>query len=121
MLTIGTDIIDVARVEKKHDAIVARVLRENEKKYCLGSANLHQAIAGHFAAKEAIYKALNINEDAGISWLDIEISHKSSGAPFVQLYNNAKKHADENGLIYIQISISHVKEFATATAICEWK
>jgi len=121
MTTIGTDIIDVARIKKKQNAIIKRVLTTTEKYYCLLSGAPAQSIAGHFAAKEAVYKALNLNDDNGISWRDIEISHKSSGAPFVILHNNAKSHAENNGLTNIQLSISHINDYATATAICEWK
>lgn len=121
MFTIGTDIVDVARVEKKQNALLSRVLLNNEKNYCLDSGNPAQSIAGHFAAKEAVYKALNFDKDNGVSWKDIEITHNSAGAPQVILHNFAKKHSLDNGLTNIQISISHVKDFATATAICEWK
>ncbi len=120
MITIGTDIIDVARVTKKRDAVITRVLIDKECEYCLSSGNPNQSLAGHFAAKEAVYKALRINNDKGVSWKDIEITHQHIGAPCIILHNKAKKYADSNGMINIQISISHVKDFATATAVCEW-
>ncbi|MCK5851547.1 holo-ACP synthase [bacterium] len=120
MITVGTDIIDVARITKKRDAVISRVLIDKERGYCLSSGNPDQSLAGHFAAKEAVYKALRINNDNGISWKEIEIIHLNSGAPSVVLHNKAKKYADSNGMINIQISISHVKDFATATAVCEW-
>lgn len=120
MITIGTDIIDVARVAKKSNAVIKRVLNDEERDYCLNSGDISQSLAGHFAAKEAVYKALHINTDNGISWKDIEITHQNAGAPNVILHNKAKEHAELNRIINIQISISHVKDFATATAVCEW-
>jgi len=120
MITVGTDIIDVARVAKKKDAIIKRVLVNNESDYCLNSGDVNQTLAGHFAAKEAVYKALRINEDNGISWKDFEIIHSRSGAPSIIFHSKAKNYIESNGLIDIQISISHVKDFATATAVCEW-
>jgi len=121
MITIGTDIIDVARVGRKRDAIVKRVLLDNEREYCLNSGDTNQTLAGHFAAKEAVYKALKIENDNGVSWKDIEIIHKKNGAPEIILYGNAKKYSELHNLKNIQLSISHVKDFATATAICEWE
>ena len=121
MITVGTDIIDVARVAKKYDAVVKRVLVDNECEYCLNSGDINQTLAGHFAAKEAVYKALRVNKDNGISWKDIEITHHKNGMPEIIFHSKAKKYIDSNGLIDIQISISHVKDFATATAVCEWK
>ncbi len=120
MITVGTDIIDVARISKKRDAVINRVLIDEERAYCLSSGDPNQSLAGHFAAKEAVYKALRINNDNGISWKDIEITHKNNGTPNVLLHNKAKEYADYNKMIDIQISISHVKDFATATAVCEW-
>jgi len=120
MITIGTDIIDVARVAKKRDAVIKRVLNGDERDYCLNSGDACQSLAGHFAAKEAVYKALQISADNGISWKDIEITHQNAGAPNVILHNKAKEHAEINRIINIQISISHVNDFATATAVCEW-
>jgi len=120
MITVGTDIIDVSRVTKKRDAIISRVLIDKECAYCLNSGDPNQSLAGHFAAKEAVYKALRISNDNGISWKDIEITHQN-GAPYVILHNKAKEYAGSNGMIDIQISISHVKDFATATAVCEWE
>ena len=120
MITVGTDIIDVARVAKKKDAIFKRVLVNNESDYCSNSGVVDQTLAGHFAAKEAVYKALRLNDENSISWKDIEIIHNSSGAPSVVFHSKAKKYIESNGLIDIQISISHVKDFATATAVCEW-
>ncbi len=121
MITVGTDIIDVSRIEKKREAILKRVLVGDECGYCLNSGNVNQTFAGHFAAKEAVYKALRVDNDNGISWKDIEISHRKSGSPYIILHNKAKQFAEINGLIDIQISISHVKDFATATAVCDWK
>ncbi len=120
MITVGTDIIDVARISKKRDAVINRVLIDEERAYCLSSGDPNQSLAGHFAAKEAVYKALRINNDNGISWKDIEITHKNNGTPNVLLHNKAKEYADYNKMIDIQISISHVKDFATASAVCEW-
>jgi len=34
MITIGTDIVDVARVRDKQEAIVSRVLSAREQAYC---------------------------------------------------------------------------------------
>ncbi len=121
MITVGTDIIDVARITKKRDAVINRVLIDKECGYCLSSGDPNQSLAGHFAAKEAVYKALRISNDNGISWKDIEITHQNNGIPDVILHNKAKEYADSNGIINIQISISHVKDFATATAVCEWE
>ncbi|MFA5524397.1 MAG: holo-ACP synthase, partial [Tissierellales bacterium] len=75
-------------------------------------------IAGLFAAKEAVSKALG-SGISGFKWTDIEIYTESSGKPCVRLLGKAKKLADTIGISNIHISISHSKENAVAFAIAE--
>jgi len=121
MITIGTDIIDVARVRSARDALVERALCAPERAYCLaqGQADLH--VAGRFAAKEAVFKALRPPSPNSISWQDIEIANEEGGAPRVILRGAALSHAEAAGIIAVHISISHIHEFAVATAVCEWR
>ena len=121
MITVGTDIIDVARVAAKRDALTRRILLPSEKEYCLSQATPEVHMAGRFAAKEAVFKALRVLDDAGMSWLDIEIARDGDGAPRVILHGTAEKYAREHGLQHLEVSISHVREFAVATAACEWR
>jgi holo-[acyl-carrier protein] synthase len=53
----------------------------------------------------------------GVAWREIEILHHRSGKPFVTLYSRAKKQAESMGIREIDISLSHSREYATATAI----
>lgn len=121
MITIGTDIVDVERIAKTRDAVIQRVLSASEKEYCLGQALPDLHLAGRFAAKEAVFKALRAPSPNGISWYDIEIVNEASGAPRVVLHGNAKLLAEQRGMASVHISLSHVRDFAVATAVCEWK
>lgn len=67
-------------------------------------------LSGRFAAKEAVSKALGTGFGKDLSFLDIEISHDERGKPVVTLF---RKFSHEKVLL----SISHCKEYATATAI----
>jgi holo-[acyl-carrier protein] synthase len=120
MITIGTDIVDVARIEEKLDALLARVLLPAEREYCLKQAYPPQHVAGRFAAKEAVFKALRAPTPNGITWHDIRIENEPGGTPVAQLSGAAAALADERGLRHVYLSIAHVREFATATAVCEW-
>jgi holo-[acyl-carrier protein] synthase len=121
MITIGTDIVDVARVSEKLDALIARVLLPHERAYCEAQANPPQHVAGRFAAKEAVFKALRAPSPNGISWCDIEVVNEPGGTPVARLHGAAEALAAERGLTHLYLSIAHVKEFATATAVCEWE
>jgi holo-[acyl-carrier protein] synthase len=120
MITIGTDIVDVARVRDKQAAVVTRILSAQEQAYCQSQADPSQHIAGRFAAKEAVFKALHAPSPNGISWLDIDVHNDAHGVPHATLRGAAAAFATQQGLRGLYISIAHVRDFATATAVCEW-
>jgi holo-[acyl-carrier protein] synthase len=62
LLEIGIDIVSVDRVKKlvgKNKGFEERILSKRELKYCRRKKNYIEHIAGRFAAKEAVYKAVN--------------------------------------------------------------
>ena len=70
-IAIGVDVVDVARVERmlaRHgDRALLRVLTEEERAYCQRMAVPARHVAARLAAKEAAYKALAVDDDAGWS------------------------------------------------------
>lgn len=114
MLRIGTgvDITEVRRLrraaEKWGDNFFNRIFTADELNNAKIRGSLYQHLAGRFAAKEAIFKALNIKN---LSWKEIEILNDKIGRPIVSISNRQAKGID------IQISISHVKTYAVASAI----
>ena len=55
----------------------------------------------------------------GVSWKDIEISRKKSGAPYVLLHGRAARLADILGLKDVSLSISHSRDYAVAFVVLE--
>lgn len=117
IIGIGTDIIEIYRVEKLLDkkAFIDRFFNEGEKEYILSKKA--ESAAGYFAAKEAVVKALGTGF-SGINWRDVEIV-KVDSKPIVVLHNRALEIADIKGVKNILISISHCRDYATATAVME--
>ena len=75
-------------------------------------------LAGRWAAKEATLKALGTG--IGSATLpDVGIFAHTSGQPYITLYNEALKRSHELNIDRWHISITHVKEFATAYVIAE--
>ena len=73
-------------------------------------------LAGRFAAKEAVFKVLNGETDSGnsLTFKNIEILNKNDGAPYVNILDDIMADClDMN----VDVSISHIKKYATATAI----
>lgn len=109
MIGLGTDIIEIARIEAalSRPAFAQRIFTPNERDW-LGrkGKNLPQSAAGLFCAKEAVAKALGTGFRDGLNFRDIEIDHTEQGAPFV-----LRPHG---GFL---LSISHCQTYATATAV----
>lgn len=114
MKGLGTDIIEIARIEQSLQEFGHRFLERHftprEIAYCTGYSEPAARLAGRFAAKEAIAKALGTGFN-GIGFLDIEVLNAPSGAPVAEIH--LSKYKD----VKVLLSISHCRLFATATAI----
>jgi len=124
----GTDVIEVARIEKaikeykkeEKNAFLEKIYTENEIKYCESKGKMkYQHYAVRFAAKEAIFKAIsNLLEDKyEISWKNAEIINDEKGRPRVKFYNISKQL--EEKILNIDISLSHIKEYAITMVVLE--
>ncbi len=114
---IGTDIIEIERIrqviERYGDRFLKRVFTEAE----LGIYGHHaHSLAASFASKEAVMKVLGTG-NRGVAWREIETLYHPTGKPFIRLNNRAKKVADKLGIKEIDVSLSHSREYAVATAI----
>ncbi|MGI6394380.1 MAG: holo-ACP synthase [bacterium] len=103
---IGTDIVEVARLENK-PALWKKFLSEKDFEYVGKFKNSLERIAGFWAAKEALVKAL---DDKTINFSSISIVHSESGKPFFE-------NVPYDGTFHL--SISHEKEFAVALVVWE--
>ncbi len=119
----GIDIVDVERIARaagRHgDRFLNRVFTPLEAEYCRSRGVPAQHLAGRFAVKEAVLKALKTGWSEGILWREVEVSRADSGEPSVQLFGAAAHRAEEMGIATIHISISHTGNHAIAHAIAE--
>jgi len=115
---LGTDIIEISRIQQsisRHEQrFLDRLFTLQEQQYCLKHRESARHFAGRFAAKEAIVKALGTGFRDGISWLDIEIQNDAAGKPCVILSKSLKEAFNKPNIL---LSISHCREYATATAV----
>tara|TARA_B100000315_G_C14459315_1_gene533001 strand:+ start:264 stop:629 length:366 start_codon:yes stop_codon:yes gene_type:complete len=118
---IGVDIIEIARIqraiERWDERFLHRVYTELELRLCRRKPS---RLAGRFAGKEAVMKALGTGV-RGISWREIEILSEPSGKPLVRLYGKAQARADSLCLEELAISLSDTKEYAIASVVSETK
>jgi holo-[acyl-carrier protein] synthase len=123
IISIGIDIIEVARVREvleRTPRFVERVYTLRERAYCDGrGAVAAQHYAARFAAKEAALKALQTGWRDGISWQDIEVTSRESGAPVLLLHGRARELFAQSGATAAHLSLSHTTEHAIAEVILE--
>ena len=126
-LKTGIDIIEVDRIKKAieelGDSFLNRIFTEQEILYCNKSNVMkYQHFAARFAVKEAVFKAISeyISSREDTLWKDIEVINLESGKPQVNVDKLIKKITNTTKNINIEdidVSISHIKEFAVASAV----
>ncbi len=118
IIGIGTDIIEISRIQKatENNSFLNKIYTKSEQEL-FHNCN-YETLAGNFAAKEAVAKALGTGFK-GCSPKEIEILRYESGKPYVVLHNNAKEIFNSLNGGNILISISHSKDNAVAFAIIE--
>jgi len=115
-MNIGTDIIQISRIEtsldKFGDKFKMKFLNSDE----IALAKKVESIAGFWAAKEAISKALGCGIGSQLAFHDIILSKNNRGAPLFKLSDEAQKihHIKTSSL-----SISHDGGFAIAIAVID--
>ncbi len=123
IISIGVDIIEVRRVREtieRTPRFAERVFTQAERAYCESrGAVAAQHYAARFAAKEAALKALQTGWSGGISWQDIEVSAKESGAPLILFHGRALELFKESGATEAHLSIAHTTEHAVAEVVLE--
>lgn len=121
MLAHGVDIVECARIDRmlrEHgERFLARVFTPAEREYCMASRTPAIRLAGRFAAKEAILKALGTGWRGGLAWTDMEILPDGYGKPHVMLTGGCAAQAAGMGIARVLISISHTETHAIASAI----
>lgn len=114
---VGVDMIEiprVARVLQRHPRrFLDRVYTPEEVAFCRGRV---PELAARFAAKEAVMKALGTGARS-VAWRDIEVLPDRRGKPLVYLYGGAEARAEAIGLHAIDISLSHLADFAVAVVV----
>jgi holo-[acyl-carrier protein] synthase len=123
IVSIGIDIIEVERIREvllRTPRFAERVFTPSERAYCDSrGAGAAQHYAARFAAKEAALKAFQTGWRGGISWQDVEVSARESGAPFLIFYGPVHLLFEKSGATAAHLSISHTTQHAIAQVVLE--
>lgn len=117
MIAAGVDLVEVGRLRRSIDRFgqrfLSRIFTEQEQRTCAGSA---ERLAGRFAIKEAVGKALGTGI-GDVSWREIEVVNAANGRPELHLHGSAKRIAHEQGLDSWSISLAHTESQAIGLVV----
>lgn len=118
----GIDIVEIARftttLDRTQSEFEYRCFTDLERRIAdEAGMNRVACLAGRFAAKEAVLKAMGTGWSQGIAWTDVEIQRLETGRPNVVLSTKAEDIANRLGVTTWFISISHEASYAVASAI----
>ena len=117
----GIDIVSVRRIgrsiETQGQPFLDRVFTSREQSYCNSKRRKFEHYAARFAAKEAVIKTLKAKKKFPVDFREIEIAHEPSGKPKAVIGPAAKKRFKLPSRSRIEISLSHERDYAIATAL----
>jgi len=111
---VGVDIVDLARFDRaltRTPGLRERLFAESERE------RPTRSLAGRFAAKEAVMKALGATD--GVRWHDMRIVADDEGNPDVELIGRAAEIAAARGIARLHVSMSHDSGAAIAFVVAE--
>ena len=111
---VGVDLVDITRFEEqvaKAPGLLERLFTATERNASM------KTMAGRFAAKEALIKALGGSD--GVSWQEVEITKNASGKPEIQTTAETAKAVAAAGVKKLHLSISHDGGMAIAMVVAE--
>ena len=123
IVAIGLDVVELPRARalfaRHGDHILERTLTDEERSYVLSLGDPVPAFAARLAAKEAIYKALQVLPGArAVGWREIGVSRLPDGRPEAVLTGRAAELLSPHR-VTIHLSLSHSRDVAAAVAILE--
>ena len=118
---IGIDLVSVERVrtitQRWKDRFLDRVYSDAERRECFRRTTPYVSLAGRFAAKEAILKALGVGWAAGVRWQDVQVLNDAKGQPVARVHGHVRSMIEAAGITKIHVSLSHDGNYALAQAI----
>ena len=122
ILGIGSDLIDIRRVEqsieKFGERFLSRIFTDLERVKSDGRKARAASYAKRFAAKEACSKALGTGLNRGVYWRDMGVENLPGGKPTMRLTGGALKRLEEitpSGMV-VQIDLTITDDFPLAQA-----
>jgi len=121
---IGIDLVRISRIEaaigRHGDRFAERILSQHEYGQYATSRQRANFVAKHFAAKEALLKALGTGLRMGIQWRHMDLRNDALGKPYVLCSGRVQALFEERGITASFVSLTDEDEYAAAfvTLVC---
>lgn len=112
----GVDIVKIERLKKyeNDEKFLNKYFSKIEVEYILNKTKKLETLAGIFACKEAVLKALGLGIGRGIELKELVINHNDYGRPFVEVDAKIQFYLQNLGCSNISVSITHDGDYAIA-------
>jgi phosphopantethiene--protein transferase domain len=117
---IGVDLVDLARFDRaatRTPALLERLFTAEETTNGAGRTLPLRSLAGRFAAKEALIKA--VGDSAGMRWHDMRVVSDALGNPSFAVFGAMAGILERRGVTELHLSMSHDGGLAIAYVIAE--
>ena len=117
---VGIDVVPVERFAAalaRTPSMGRKLFTDTERARRDGRARSAESLAGRFAVKEALAKALGA--PGGMAWTDAVVTTEATGQPRLHVQGTVAARADELGVTSWHVSLSHDGGLAAAVVIAE--
>lgn len=118
---IGLDLVKIARIramtERWDERFLRRLFTDAERRECLARPSPYASLAGRFAAKEAVLKALGTGWTGGVRWVDIQVLTEATGRPVATVAGGVEALTRQAGVTGIHVTLSHDGDYAIAQIV----
>ena len=119
IVAVGVDLVEIPTLKRSitrwGEKFLRRVFTSAELKYAHGKRTMYQHLAGRFAVKEAVLKALgDWKGKVVLPMREIEVVNDATGKPRVRW---AGRQPPLPRSYHLMISLSHTHHYAVATAV----
>jgi holo-[acyl-carrier protein] synthase len=123
IIGVGIDIVDQQRIEHSivrfQQRFLTRLFTTQEVSRCEDCRHPAERFAVRFAAKEAFMKAIGRSALRPVTFVEVEVLNRASGAPYIVTHGTAKILCEQLGVQHIYLSLTHSAGIAAAVVILE--
>ncbi|MCQ8233519.1 holo-ACP synthase [Pectobacterium carotovorum] len=123
ILGLGTDIVEIARIdaviERSGERLARRILTDAEWTHYQQHQQPVRFLAKRFAVKEAAAKAFGTGIRNGLAFNQFEVFNDELGKPYLRFFAKAAELAEQMGVRHVHVTLADERRYACATVIIE--